>query len=376
MSQRDLRVAIVHERFTEVGGSERVVEQIHRVWPTASVHAAVADPQAVPSGLAHTEIHTSVLQRVYRGGRGYATLLPALPLAMRHLDLGTPDVVIVSHHAFAGRVRPPAGVPVVAYVHTPARWMWEPRMLADEAGGAAGRGALRAFAATQRRADRAAARRWTALAVNSHHVAGRVRRWWGLEAEVIHPPIDTEFFTPDPTVEREDFFLLAGRLVPYKQPQVAAAAARAAGVRLVVAGERRSRAAVAAEANRSGGAIELLGEVDATTFRDLLRRCRALVFPGEEDFGMVPVEAQACGTPVLARRVGGVLDSIVEGTTGALYEGDAAELARAMGAFDPSNYDPGAIRTHAERFGAARFRAEIAALVERATSAASQDVGP
>ena len=296
-------------------------------------------------------------------------LLPVLPLAMRHLDLGTPDVVIVSHHAFAGRVRPPAGVPIVTYVHTPARWMWEPGMLADEAGGALGRAALRAFAATQRRADRAAARRWSLLAVNSHHVAARVRRWWGLDAEVIHPPIDTEFFTPDPSVEREDFFLLAGRLVPYKQPQVAAAAARMAGVRLVVAGEGRARPAVAAEAERSGGRVELLGEVDAATFRDLLRRCRALVFPGEEDFGMVPVEAQACGTPVLARRVGGVLDSVIEGATGELYDGGAPELARAMASFDASMFDRGAIRTHAEGFGSHRFRAQIAALVERATGA-------
>ena len=369
MTAGDLRVAIVHERFTEVGGSERVVEQLHEIWPTATVHAAIADPRAVPAGIAATTIRTSFLQRAYRGGRSYAALLPALPLAMRYLDVGAPDVVLVSHHAFANRVRPPAGVPSVAYVHTPARWMWEPRMLADEAGGALGRLALGTFAATQRRADRAAAQRWTAVAANSHHVAARVRSWWGIDAEVIHPPIDTSFFTPDPGVEREDFFLLAGRLVPYKQPQVAAAAARAAGVRLVVAGEGRSRPAVEAQAARSGGRIELLGAVDADTFRDLLRRCRALVFPGEEDFGMVPVEAQACGTPVLARRIGGVLDSVVEGKTGALYDGEADDLAIAMETFDPDCYDPSAIRRHAEHFGVARFRAEIATLVTRATTA-------
>lgn len=364
MSADRLRVAIVHERFTEFGGSERVVEQLHAAWPTATVHAAIADPSAVPPGLAGTEIHTSALQRVYRGGRGYAALLPALPLAMRHLDLGSPDVVVVSHHAFAGRVRPPPGVPVVAYVHTPARWMWEPGMLANEAGGPAGRAALRLFAASQRRADRAAAQRWSSLAVNSRHVAARVRRCWGRDAEVIHPPIDTDFFTPDPGVDREDFFLLAGRMVPYKQPEVAVAAARRAGVKLVVVGEGRARAAVETAAAGSRGAVELLGEVDALTFRDLLRRCRGLVFPGEEDFGMVPVEAQACGTPVLARRIGGVLDSVVEGRTGAFFDGSADALAEAIRRFDSGAYAPAEIRRHAEGFGVAGFRAAIEALVE------------
>jgi glycosyltransferase involved in cell wall biosynthesis len=204
------------------------------------------------------------------------------------------------------------------------------------------------------------------VAANSHHVAERVRRCWGLEAEVIHPPIDTEFFTPDPHIERDDFFLLAGRLVPYKQPEVAAAAARAAGVKLVVVGEGRARAAVEAEAAGSRGAIELLGEVDAVTFRDLLRRCRALVFPGEEDFGMVPVEAQACGTPVLARRVGGVLETVVDGSTGTFYEGGADELARALLRFDPADYSAETIRRHAEGFAVGRFRTAVRALVERA----------
>jgi glycosyltransferase involved in cell wall biosynthesis len=358
-----LRVAIVHERFTEVGGSERVVEQIYSVWPTATVHAAVSDPDALPRALAGANVHTSPLQRLYRGGRSYAALLPLLPLAMRQLDVGSPDVVIVSHHAFAGRIRPPAGVPVVAYVHTPARWMWEPAMLANEAGGPVGRAALRAFAASQRRADRAAAQRWSRIAVNSRHVADRVRRSWGREAEVIHPPIDTDFFTPDPLVRREDFFLLAGRLVPYKRPEIAAAAARKAGVRLVVVGEGRARPAVEAAA---GANVELLGEVDDVTFRDLLRRCQALVFPGEEDFGMVPVEAQACGTPVLARRIGGVLDSVVDGRTGALYDGGADALAEGMRRFDPAAYATAEIRRHAERFGVASFRAAIAVFVESA----------
>ena len=300
---RDLRdaplvqVAIVHERFTEVGGSERVVEQLHELWPSATVHAAVVDPTAVPEGMRGADVRPTKLQRLYRGGPGYAHLLPFLPAAMRGIDFSGADVVVTSHHAFANRVRPPAGVPVVSYTHTPARWMWEPAMLADEIGGRVARLGLRAFARAQRPADRAAAQRLAAVVANSSHVAARVQRWWGRTATVVHPPVAVDFHTPDPSVAREDFFLVAGRLVPYKRPEVAVAAARAAGVRLVVAGDGRARPAVEAAA---GPATEILGSVDDLTLRDLFRRCRALVFPGEEDFGIVPVEAQACGAPVIA----------------------------------------------------------------------------
>jgi glycosyltransferase involved in cell wall biosynthesis len=190
----------------------------------------------------------------------------------------------------------------------------------------------------------------------SHHVADRVRRWWGREAWVVSPPVDTHFYEPDRSVEREDFFLLAGRLVPYKRPDIAIDAARRAGVRLVVVGEGRARAAVQPLA---GPHTEFVGRVDDETLRDLYRRCRALVFPGEEDFGIIPVEAQACGTPVIAPAVGGVLDTVVNGTTGALYRTDgdqATTLAGVFGNFDDASFDPAAISAHAQQFAPACFR--------------------
>jgi glycosyltransferase involved in cell wall biosynthesis len=258
---------------------------------------------------------------------------------MKRIDVGDVDLVITSHHAFSNRVRVPDGVPVVSYTYTPARWLWEPAMLANEIGGRAGRTALRAFARTQRGPDLRAAQRMTQVIAISTHVADRIARWWGRTAEVVHPPVDDVFYTPDPKTPREDFFLLAGRLVPYKQPEVAVAAAVRAGVRLVVAGDGRSRAAVEAAA---GPRTEILGSVDDDTLRDLYRRCQALVFPGEEDFGIVPIEAQACGTPVIARRVGGVLDTIVDGRTGVLYPGDGPDPLAVRSHHDPR--ERGAIR--------------------------------
>jgi glycosyltransferase involved in cell wall biosynthesis len=362
-----MRVAIVHERFSEMGGSERVVEQLHAIWPAAPIHAAVVDERVLPPGLAGADLRPTPLQRPYRGGPGYEYLLPLLPLAIARLPLDDAELVVTSHHAFANRVRPPRGVPVVSYTHTPSRWIWDRAFRRGERGGRAGRFLLGAFAATQRRPDRAAAERLRGIVVNSRFVAERVRRWWGRSAEVVHPPVDVTFFTPDPGVQRDDFFLLAGRLVPYKRPLVAVAAAREAGVRLVVAGEGRLRPAVEAMA---GPGIEVLGAIDDDSLRDLYRRCRALVFPGEEDFGIVPVEAQACGAPVLACASGGVLDSVVDGVTGSLYlgsggDGEVDALADALRRFDTSRFEPRAARRHAVSFTPERFRARFVAAVER-----------
>jgi glycosyltransferase involved in cell wall biosynthesis len=364
-----VRVAIVHERFTIWGGAERVVEEIHRMYPGATIHAALVDPPVLSPLLAAADIRTTPLQRLYRGHDRYAHLLPLLPFAFARMELADVDLVVTSHYAFANRVQPPKGVPVVSYVHTPARWIWDPAMRRGERGGHGASLVLGAFAATQRRADRAAARRLRAVVANSRNVADRSERWWGRPATVVHPPVDVDWFTPDPhSTEREDFFLVAGRLVPYKKALVAVAAAEQAGVRLVVAGEGRQLQLARA---RAGPRIEVLGRVDGPTLRNLYRRCRALVFPGEEDFGIIPVEAQACGAPVVARAVGGALESVDE-TTGVLYPapgdgpGAVAALADALQRFDAGAFDPAVIRHRAQAFSPERFRREFGAAIARA----------
>jgi glycosyltransferase involved in cell wall biosynthesis len=368
MSLTGMRVAIVHERFTELGGSERVVEQLHRMWPDAVVHAAVIDRNVLPPGLSDATLKPSALQPLFRGGRGhYSHLLPLLPLAMARLDVGDVELVVTSHHAFANRVRPPAGVPVISYTHTPGRWIWDPTMRSGEVGGAVGRVALAAFAASQRPHDRRAAQRASQIVVNSHHVASRVRTWWGREAEVVHPPVDLTWYQPDPAIPREEFFLFAGRLVPYKRPDIAVAAAQRAGVQLVVAGAGRSAATIG---RMAGPGVKLLGNVSDEVLRHLYRRCRALIFPGEEDFGIVPVEAQACAAPVVALRAGGILDSVVDGVTGILYHADrnhqVEALADELRHFDASRFDPAQIRLHATGFSREAFRSRFGSVVRRA----------
>jgi glycosyltransferase involved in cell wall biosynthesis len=358
--QRAPRVAVVHERFTEYAGSERVVEQLMEIWPQADLYAPVCDPQALHAGLAGRQVRVSALQRLYPGSGRYAHLLPLLPMAMRAFDLSGYDLVVTSHHAFANRVRVRGRTRLLSYTHSPARWIWDASLRAEEAG-RVGRAGLTAFAATQRAADRAAAARVDTILANSSAVADRVRSSWRQTAGVVHPPVDIERYRPAAAGSgREDFFLLAGRLVPYKRPHVAAAAAARAGVRLVVVGDGRFRSAV----EQAGGpAVAVLGRVSDDELRSLYQRCRALVMPGVEDFGIVPVEAQACGAPVVALGEGGSRDTVVDGVTGRLYADEpadpAAPLAAALASFDPSVYDPDRIRAHAEGFAPALFRERI-----------------
>lgn len=366
------RVVLVHERFTELGGSEKVVDQLARIWPDCRLFAPIADPKVLQSNVAALPLTVSRLQSMYRGGSRYSHLLPLLPLAMARADLTDADLVVVSHHAFANRVRPPVGVPVLSYVHSPARWLWDPAMRRLEIDKGPGRVALSAYARTQLGADRRAAARVTQLVANSTTVARRIATWWGFESEIIHPPVDTDFYAPAEPVEREDFFLLAGRLVPYKRPQVAIAAATAAGVPLVVAGQGRMLESCRAVA---GPNVQFVGEVSDLELRDLFRRCRGLLFPGVEDFGMVPVEAQSCGAPVIGVDEGGIRDTVMHGVTGELvaFETDPDRQVRSLTAslrnFDDSIFDDKIIRRHAEQFSLERFRLAIenaaAKLVDR-----------
>ena len=368
-SSRTPRVALVHERLTDIAGSEHVVEQMARTWPDARIHVPFARPEGVPAGLGE-RVSTGPLQRAYDlvVGVSYAPLLPMVPWALRRADI-TPadtDAMVISHHAFAIAAAA-LDVPSVAYVHSPARWAWDPAFRRGETDAVAGRTALGLLAA-RAKANEA---RWSPapqeVVANSSAVRDRIRDWWGRDALVVHPPVDTTYFTPG-DVPRGDYFISVGRLVPYKRVDRAVAAAVRAGVRLLVVGDGRDMERCV---SRSGPGVEFLGRLPRDEMRDLVRGARALIMPGEEDFGIVPVEAIAAGTPVLALGRGGALDTVVPGVSGELVNGSddnddvvVAALAEAMRDWDDSRYSRSELARFAEAFSEATFRERIAAVVD------------
>lgn len=362
-----MNVALVHERLTEIAGSENVVTEFARQWPTAPVTIPIVDPRV--DALFASRVRTGVLSSAYRAMRyrTYAPVLPLVPAWFKRQDFGPAEVVVISHHAFGVAAVHAAGPrPTVVYVHSPARWAWDKAMRREEASNLPGHVALDVLSQLAIRTELGAADKISTIVANSSAVAQRIKNHWNRDAQVVHPPVNVDFYTPDTGEPREDFFLLPGRLVSYKRPDVAIRAAVKAGVKLVVAGDGRDAAKCRKLAR--GGDVTFLGRVPDDEFRSLYRRARAMVMPGEEDFGITPVEAMACGTPAIALGIGGALDSVVEGVTGTFVHGaDDAEVvdgfAEAFASFDPGRYDPAGIRAHAEKFSPEIFRHNMAEVV-------------
>lgn len=358
------RVAVVHEWLTVPGGSEQVVLELLEMFPGAELFASIYDPAPWPSQIADRTVHASYLNRIPGARSHYQKLLPLMDRAYRSFDLSGFDLVLSSNHAFAKNVRTPPGALHVCYCHTPMRYAWEQDFLEGEQVGRLTRLALPALLRGLRRQDLRGAAQPDVFVANSRHVATRIERFYGRGAEVVNPPVDVERFLGSPRAPR-DYYLVFGRVVPYKRVDIAVEACARLGVALKVAGDGRALASVRAGADSA--AIEFLGGVDDEQRDALLSGARALLFPGEEDFGIVPVEAQAAGVPVIAYAVGGASETVLDGRTGVLFgDQDAGALARAIERFERLDLDEADVRANAERFGRQRFREELAAAIERA----------
>ncbi len=361
------KIAIVHERLIDVGGSEKVIEQLATACPSAQVHVPIGE-SSCEIGALEGRVTVTGVDQLHRliGRRSHAPLLPLFIASFSHMDFGDVDAVVISHHSMALSAVHATDKPTIAYVHSPARWAWDKSMRDGEASGLLGKAALSGLSAITRRTERKAAPLVTRIVANSREVQDRIARWWGRSSTVVHPPVDTDFYSVDVDTPREDFVLLAGRLVPYKRPELAIAAASAAGVPLVVAGVGRMLKQCMAVA---GSRTTFLGHVSDKELLSLQRRARALLMPGVDDFGIVPVEAMSCGTPVIATAAGGALDTVVQGVSGHLIApGSDAEVverfASAMRSFDDAEFDVHQVHNHAQKFSRPRFRAEMCAIVD------------
>jgi len=344
------RVAITHEWLTVPGGSEQVVMAMLDVFPQAELFTSVYDPEPWPPQITGRPVHASFLNRIPGAARNYPKLLPLMNAAFRSFDLRGFDLVLSSNHACAKNVRTPALH--VCYCHTPMRYAWDPAFLEGEELGRAGRLAARALLPWLRRRDRAAAAGPDLFLANSSEVKARIRRFYGRDSRVLHPPVAVEPLLGTPRTDG-GYYLFLSRIVPYKRADLAVQACARLGRDLKLAGEGRALERVRAQA---GPGAEFLGHVPAAELPALIAGARALLFPGEEDFGIVPVEAQAAGVPVIAYGRGGARDTVVDGVTGVLFEPQTVDaLAAAIERFEQIAWSEEGIRDNARHFSRARF---------------------
>jgi glycosyltransferase involved in cell wall biosynthesis len=357
-----MKTAVVHDWLNGMRGGEKVLEAMLPVLPEPTVFTLFHVPGSVSPEIEKYPIRASYLNRLPFSRRHYRHLLPFFPSAVESFDLSGFDLVVSSSHCVAKGAIAPPGAPHLCYCHTPARYAYEQFDTYFPPGRTRMR-ALKVLAVARfRRWDEKTAGRPTRYLANSTAVAGRIRRHYGREATVCHPPVDVDFFRPGPE-PRESFLLAVGALVPYKRYEEAIAAARVLRRPLVIVGggpeEKRLRAL-------AGSSVQILVNRSAEELRALYRTCAFFVQPGEEDFGIAAVEALACGAPVVALGSGGVRDIVRDGANGVLYEpDDPAGLAGAADRASRVHFDYTAVRQSAVAFRRERFLEEFRNEVER-----------
>ncbi len=365
------RVALIHDWLTGMRGGERCLEVFCELFPDADLFTLLHVPGSVSPLIERRRIVTSFVQRLPAAATRYRYYLPLFPSAVETFDLRGYDLVLSSSHCVAKGARAAPGVPHVSYCFTPMRYVWD--LYDDYFGPGANllvRAAMPPVAARLRRWDRASSARVGRFAAISHHVAARIDRYYGRRAEVIYPPVDVQRFEVAADAP-DDFYLVVSALVPYKRLDLAVQAANRLDRRLLVVGtgpeERRLRAL-------AGPRVEFLGWRSDAEIARLYRRCRAVLFPGLEDFGIVPLEAMASGRPVIAFAAGGALETVVppggdRPPTGILFEAQTVDaLVDALLRLEAGAvvFEPKALRARAEEFDRSRFKERIGAFLDAA----------
>jgi glycosyltransferase involved in cell wall biosynthesis len=354
-----MRVALIHDFLLDLRGAERVFAAICDAWPEADVFTAVYDERGTEGRFAVRSPQASFLQRLRPTARTFRPLLPLYPHAIESLDLRGYDVVVSSSSAWAHGVLVDAGAVHVCYCHNPFRYAWSEREATLSARNLITRPALRVLLSRWRQWDSIAAQRVDTYVANSAITAARMRRYFGREAEVLHPPVELGRFAPGPVGAH---YLVLAELMPHKRIDVAIRAFNALRAPLVVVGDgpewRRLR-------RLAGPTVRLTGRLTDAEVADLLRSAQALVVTAEEEFGIAAVESLASGRPVIALRAGGVLETVRDGVTGTFYDDgdDPNALAQAIARFDPMAIDPRECVASARRFSVTRFQERLRAIV-------------
>ena len=360
-----MKVALVHDWLTGMRGGERVLEEFCKLFPDATLFTLFHQPGSVTQRIESMPIRTSILNRLPGAGRHYRNLLPLYPWAVSRLDLSGFDLVLSSSHAVAKGIRKPTESIHICYCHTPMRYIWDAQSDYFHYGDPAGirRTLLAAMKPSLRAWDRATSQGVDYFIANSRNVQDRIARHYSRPAEIVYPPVDTQFFTPLQNGNGANYHLIVSALVPFKRLDLAVAAFNQLRRPLVIVGGGPDLETLK---KRAADNICFKGFVSDEELRELYRHCRSLIIPGREDFGIVSLEAQACGRPIVAYAAGGALESVSDGETGILFSNQTPEsLIEAINRCERTSFDPAHLRANAERFSAARFRQAITETIER-----------
>jgi glycosyltransferase involved in cell wall biosynthesis len=357
-----MRVAIIHYWLVNWRGGEKVLKAIADLYPQADIFAHVVSQELVDRELPGRNIATTFISRLPMARRYYQRYLPLMPLALEQLDLRSYDLVISSESGPAKGVIVAPNATHVCYCHSPMRYVWDMYHEYTSRSGTASKMLMAPLLHYVRQWDQLSSQRVDSYVANSHFVAQRIAKYYRRTSSVIYPPVAVQDFVV--SHDSEDYYLSVGQLVAYKRPELLVEAFNILGKRLVIIGDGSMLKSLRKMAKPN---IQILGRQTFEVIRHHYSKCRALVFPGIEDFGMVPVEAMASGKSVIAFGAGGALETIVEGKTGTFFrEQNAASLVRAVRDFEASApLDPVVIRNHALRYSEERFSAQFKELVRK-----------
>jgi len=354
-----------HDYLIQMGGAERVVASMLRKWPGSPVYTSAARYETLLPEFRDAAIHTSWMQRLPGIEKHFKKFFALYPAAFRSFGVIDAPVAWVSASTFAKCLRFTPRTASILYCHNPTRFLWQAEDYVDHETRSRSLSTLvNLTSPALRTIDRAAARAYDVIVANSENVRRRIAKCYGRDAELVYPPVDVDRF--EVSQKDDGFYLVVSRLVAYKSIQRAIEAANALGRRLVIVGNGPDRNRLLGMA---GPTVEFRGHIPDAEVRNLMETCKALIFPGEEDFGITPVEAAACGKPVLAYKGGGALETVIEGETGCFFDQAHVTLVDAMLACEATKWNPDRIRANAERFNESRFHDRIARVVATAMEA-------
>ncbi|MCL4505370.1 MAG: glycosyltransferase [Chloroflexi bacterium] len=355
-----MKVAILHDWLNQLGGAEDVLTVLHDLYPSAPIYTSIYDRERMPPAWSSWDIRSTWMDRLPGIHRHHQPYMPLFALTWAGMHIPAEyDLVLSNKSAFCMGAR--AAGRHICYCLTPTRFTFDfasyatreqiPGIMAV---------VLRMLNVLLRRWEIAASRRVNRFIAISGEVQQRIKTYYGRDSEIIYPPVQVERFNVSHS--SDDFFLIVSRLLPYKRIDLAVETFNQLGLPLVIAGEGRDRVRLQKMAASN---VKLMGRVDDATLRDLLARCRAFVFPGLEDFGIAPINAMACGKPVIAFAGGGALDTVIDGITGVLFDRQTVpSLTQAVGRYAECTFWPDQIRAHAEKYSVVRFNKEILKVID------------